>query len=48
MRTILREGTSAHRQLRAYEQALTQGKEPEEALCAVVDLLIEETLRDIA
>jgi carboxylate-amine ligase len=47
MRTILREGTSAHRQVRAYEQALIEGKEHDEALCAVVDLLIAETLRDI-
>ncbi|MCW8907315.1 MAG: carboxylate-amine ligase [Sedimenticola sp.] len=44
MRTIVREGTSAHRQVRAYEQALAEGMEPEEAMRQVVDLLIEETL----
>ncbi|MES9844658.1 MAG: carboxylate-amine ligase [Candidatus Sedimenticola sp. PURPLELP] len=44
MRTILREGTSAHRQVAAYEQAIAQGKEHEEALHAIVDLLIDETL----
>jgi carboxylate-amine ligase len=47
MRTILREGTSAHRQLRTYDQALADGKSHEQALCAVVDLLIEETLQNI-
>ncbi len=44
MRTIIREGTSAHRQVRVYEQALAEGMAHEEALRAVVDLLIEETL----
>lgn len=44
MRTILREGTSAHRQVAAYEQAIAQGKEHEQALHAIVDLLIDETL----
>lgn len=44
MRTIIREGTSAHRQVRVYEQALAEGMEPEAALRAVVDLLIRETL----
>lgn len=47
MRTILREGTSAHRQLRVYEQALAEGKDHEQALCLVVDLLIEETMQNI-
>jgi len=44
MRTIVREGTSAHRQVNIYEQALAGGMEHEAALRAVVDLLIEETL----
>lgn len=44
MRTIIRDGTSAHRQVRAYEEAMAAGMEHEEALRAVVDLLIEETL----
>ena len=44
MHTIVREGTSAHRQIRAYEQALAEGLEPDDAMRQVVDLLIEETL----
>lgn len=44
MRTIIREGTSAHRQVKIYEQALAGGMEHEAALRAVVDLLIRETL----
>ena len=44
MRTIVREGTSAHRQVKVYEQALAGGMEHEAALRAVVDLLIRETL----
>lgn len=44
MKTILREGTSAHRQVAAYEQAMAEGKSHEEALHAIVDLLIDETL----
>lgn len=44
MRTIIQQGTSAHRQVRAYEQALAEGMDHESALHAVVDLLIDETL----
>ncbi|MCG8427425.1 MAG: carboxylate-amine ligase [Chromatiales bacterium] len=44
MRTILMEGTSAHRQVKAYEEALAAGEEHESALHAVVDMLIEETM----
>lgn len=44
MRTIVREGTSAHRQVRAYEAALADGMEHEQALREVVGLLIDETL----
>lgn len=44
MRAIVREGTSAHRQLAAYRTALEQGADREEALQAVVDHLIEDTL----
>ncbi len=40
---IVRHGTSAHRQLAAYAQATDGGAAPEDALKAVVDLLIEET-----
>jgi glutamate---cysteine ligase / carboxylate-amine ligase len=41
--TILERGTSAHRQVAAYERALAAGASQREALEAVVDLLIEET-----
>ncbi len=44
MRTIVRDGTSAHRQLAAYRTALENGAEEREALEAVVDHLIEDTL----
>jgi carboxylate-amine ligase len=44
MRTIVREGTSAHRQVHAYKQALANGLDHEQALQSVVDMLIEETL----
>ena len=40
---ILERGTSAHRQVAAYERALADGASQSEALKAVVDLLIEET-----
>jgi carboxylate-amine ligase len=43
-RTIVKEGTSAHRQLAAYQEALKAGAEQREALEAVVDHLIVDTL----
>ncbi len=43
VRSILANGTSAHRQLKAYEEALADGASPEEAASAVVDHLIMET-----
>lgn len=43
-RTILARGTSAHRQLAAYEQALRSGMGKQEALHAVVDMLVDETV----
>jgi carboxylate-amine ligase len=43
LRTILERGTSAHRQIRAYEQARAAGASDREALRAVVDLLVRET-----
>ncbi len=43
-RTIAAEGTSANRQLSAYNDAIDGGAEPQEALRAVVDFLIEETV----
>jgi glutamate---cysteine ligase / carboxylate-amine ligase len=41
--TILERGTSAHRQVATYERALAAGASQQEALCAVVDMLIEES-----
>jgi carboxylate-amine ligase len=43
VRDILSRGTSAHRQLKAHELALAAGKNPQEALMAVVDTLIVDT-----
>ncbi len=42
-RTILERGTSAHRQIASYQEAIAAGAEPTEALRAVVDMLIVET-----
>jgi carboxylate-amine ligase len=46
-RDILKRGTSAHRQIAVYEEAMAGGAGKEEALKAVVDWLIEETVRDL-
>lgn len=43
-RRIVRDGTSAHRQIEIYGRSIDAGAEPEEALRAVVDWLIEETV----
>ena len=43
-RVIVDGGTSAHRQLAAYEAALAGGASEREALLVVVDHLIEDTL----
>jgi carboxylate-amine ligase len=43
-RTIVRDGTSAHRQLASYREALKGGAAEREALEAVVDHLIDDTL----
>ena len=45
LREIMRRGTSAHRQIRVYEDALQAGAGEAEALAAVVDWLIAETAR---
>lgn len=44
---IILQGTSAHRQIKTYEQALAEGKPEVEALKTVVDMLIEDTLHGI-
>lgn len=41
-RDILARGTSAHRQVRVYNEAVTSGAPPKEALVQVVDFLIAE------
>ncbi len=46
-RDILSRGTSAHRQLAVYRDALGQGADEREALNAVIDWLIEETLNGV-
>jgi carboxylate-amine ligase len=46
-RTIVEQGTSAHRQIAVYEQALANGSPEAEALKAVVDMLIEDTMHGI-
>ena len=43
-RAILQRGTSAHRQLQAYEEALAAGADEKQALEAVVDILVRETV----
>lgn len=40
---IARTGTSSERQIERYEAALTDGADPEEALAAVVDMLVDDT-----
>jgi carboxylate-amine ligase len=44
---ILTAGTSAHRQVSVYENAVGEGASPEEATRAVVDHLIDETARGV-
>jgi carboxylate-amine ligase len=46
-RLILERGTSAHWQTETYDQARRAGATHEEALQAVVDMLIEETMHGL-
>jgi carboxylate-amine ligase len=46
-RTILARGTSAHRQVAAYEAAKASGASEREALMAVVDWLVKETASNL-
>ena len=46
-RQILGRGTSAHRQIAVYHEAVTQGADEHDALHAVVDWLIEETIAGV-
>ena len=47
LRDIMKDGTSAHQQLRVYEHSCMQGADHDQAVKDVVDWLIEETVRDI-
>lgn len=47
IRTIAKEGTSAHRQLTVYHQALDDGADQRQALSAVVDHLIVDTMHGL-
>ncbi len=47
VRTILTRGTSAHRQIRAHEDARAAGASEREALSAVVDFLVRETAAEL-
>ena len=44
---ILNRGTSAHRQLKTYQMSIDSGKNNEDALKDVVDMLIRETAADL-
>ena len=46
-REILRRGSSAHRQVRVFERALATGASREDALKAVVERLIQETVKTV-
>jgi len=46
-RKIVEEGTSAHRQIAVHDKALEEGKSESEALSAIVDMLVEDTMHGI-
>ena len=46
-RDIITRGTSAHRQVAIFDEAMAAGASRQEALKAVVDWLVEETVRDL-
>lgn len=47
LRKILSDGTSAHNQVKIYQQAIAAGADSSEALNRVVDWLIEQTVKDL-
>ncbi len=47
-RVILERGTSAHAQVAAYREALASGADRSEALRAVVDMLVEQTVEGLS
>ncbi len=46
-RNIIKRGTSAHRQISIFNDAIDNGKSQDDALNSVVDWLISETMRGI-
>jgi len=46
-RTILDQGTSAHWQIKTYQEAIAGGASDDDAFKAVVDMLVEETLHGL-
>ncbi len=46
-RAIIDRGTSAHWQVKTYEDALAKGASKEDALKAVVDMLVKETMHGL-
>jgi carboxylate-amine ligase len=46
-REIFSRGTSAHKQIRVYDDAIEKGTDQHDALCQVVDFLIEETAKGL-
>ncbi len=46
-RTILKRGTSAHWQIKTYKDAIAEGATEHEAIKAVVDMLIKETMHGL-
>ena len=47
MQTLLRNGTSADRQLATWRRAISEGADEREALIEVVDQLMAETLEGV-
>ena len=47
IKTILERGTSADRQVKRYNEAMTNGASEQDALIAVVDFLTDETMRGV-
>jgi carboxylate-amine ligase len=47
IKTILQRGTSADRQIQAYQTARENGADEDGALTAVVDFLVEETMQGV-
>ena len=48
LRNIAQNGTSAHRQIEVYENALSEGQSNDEALGEVVQFLVNESMKGVA